>query len=121
MAIIFVLDGSASAREQIAECLRQRNHRVETFCSAAGLEQALRVQMPDLLILEARLPDGNRFQWVRSLKNNACIPVIFVTYCSSVPERIQGFEAGADDYVVKPFLTQELALRTEGILRRYNR
>ncbi|MBN2325339.1 MAG: response regulator transcription factor [Spirochaetes bacterium] len=120
MATIFVLDGNAGSREHIVECLRKRKHRVESFSTISGLKQALLGQAPDILVLEARLPDGDGFQLVRKLKSDNCIPIVFVTYCSSTQERIEGLETGADDYVVKPFLPRELEIRIEGILRRYN-
>jgi len=119
MATIFVLDGNAAARERIAECLEGRNHYVEAFASAAELEQAFGGLKPDLIVLEAQLPDTDGFQWVRTLKEKWHIPVVFVTSRSLPAERIRGFEAGADDYMVKPFSPRELAVRAEAILRRY--
>jgi len=118
---IFVLDANRAARAEIAGCLRRRNHRVEEFGTIAGLEQALERREPDLLILEARLPDGDGFQLVEGLKKRACVPVVFVSCRSSCPERIRGLAAGADDYVGKPFSARELALRAEAILKRYRR
>jgi len=119
VATIFVLDGNAAARERMAQCLQTGNHRVETFASPGELEQAFGVLKPDLIVLEAQLRDTDGFQWVRSIKEKCCVPVIFVTSRSSPAERIRGFEAGADDYVVKPFSPRELAVRAEAILRRY--
>ena len=121
MATIYILDGSLGIREKISESLRQRNHHVEGFDTIAAVEKALGYREPDLMIVEAQLHDGDGFQFVKSLKTHACLPVIFATFRSSCLDRIQGFEVGADDYVVKPFSTQELVLRSEAILRRYHR
>jgi len=119
MATIFVLDGNAAARERMAKCLQTGNHHVETFASPSEFEQAFAGLKPDLIILEAQFPDTDGFQWVRTLKEKWHIPVVFVTSRSSSAERIRGFEAGADDYMVKPFSPRELAVRAEAILRRY--
>jgi len=118
---IFVADASAASRQQVLECLSPRNHLVRTFGTLAALGEALAAEVPDLLMLEVRLPDGDAVEWVRSSRKQACIPVIFVTVCSDASERIRAFEAGADDYVVKPFSPQELAMRAEAIIRAYRR
>jgi len=71
MATIFVLDGSAGAREQIGECLRKGKHHVEAFGSVVELERALAGQTPALIVLEAQLPDGDELNGYGVLKKSA--------------------------------------------------
>ena len=119
MGTIFVADASPGARERTAACLEGRHHRVLGFATLSALQQELLRRQPDLVILEARLPDGDGFQWARRFKEQAPIPIVFVSDCDSPSDRIRGFEAGADDYVMKPFSGRELALRVDAILRGY--
>jgi DNA-binding response OmpR family regulator len=76
---------------------------------SAALETA-----PDLILLDINLPGMNGYDICRHLKENATtreIPVIFLTGCDTGEEKVKGFEAGADDYIVKPFYPEELVAR----------
>lgn len=82
---------------------------------AAGLAAATSL-LPDLILLDIHLPDMNGFDICRQLKAapaTAEIPVIFTTSLDAETERVKGFEAGADDYVVKPFYPRELLARVK--------
>lgn len=74
--------------------------------------------LPDLVILDVMLPNGNGLEICKAVRAQSDIPIILLTGCSSEQERIAGFEAGADDYICKPFSAPELVLRTKAILRR---
>jgi two-component system response regulator BaeR len=74
--------------------------------------------LPDLIILDVMLPNGNGLEICKAVRAQSDIPIILLTGCSSEQERIAGFEAGADAYICKPFSAPELVLRTKAILRR---
>ena len=78
-------------------------------------------EKPDLILLDVNLPDGNGIEACRRFKTDERlrhIPILLITgEASSVDNRIEGLEAGADDYVLKPFGTKEILSRIKGILR----
>ena len=78
----------------------------------------VRQEKPDLAILDVMLPDGNGFSLMKKLRAFTNIPVIFLTAKDEAADKLAGLGLGADDYVVKPFLPQELLLRVHAVLRR---
>ena len=77
-----------------------------------------RQEKPDLAILDVMLPDGDGFSLMKKLRAFTNIPVIFLTAKDEASDKLAGLGLGADDYVVKPFLPQELLLRVHAVLRR---
>ena len=77
-----------------------------------------RQEKPDLAILDVMLPDGDGFSLMKKLRAFTNIPVIFLTAKDEAADKLAGLGLGADDYVVKPFLPQELLLRVHAVLRR---
>ncbi|MDD5210252.1 MAG: response regulator transcription factor [Elusimicrobiales bacterium] len=79
-------------------------------------------ELPDIIILDVNLPDGTGLDLCRRMKENPRIkhiPVILLTGdATSVDNKVQGIENGAEDYVLKPFITDELVARVSGILKR---
>ncbi|MBI4347815.1 MAG: response regulator transcription factor [Elusimicrobia bacterium] len=94
---------------------------VEASTVAEGLAAAARSK-PDLVLLDVNLPDGDGISTCRRLKADPSlkhIPVLILTgEASDVDHRVDGLEAGAEDYVLKPFLPRELVSRVKGILKR---
>ena len=82
-----------------------------------GLSLAMQ-EKPDLAILDVMLPDGDGFSLMKKLRAFTNIPVIFLTAKDEAADKLAGLGLGADDYVVKPFLPQELLLRVHAVLRR---
>jgi DNA-binding response OmpR family regulator len=82
-----------------------------------GVEVAKR-EAPDLAILDVMLPDGDGFALFQQLRTFTDIPVIFLTAKDEPTDKLAGLGLGADDYIVKPFLPQELLLRIYAVLRR---
>ena len=92
---------------------------------AATVAEALRAvtltPLPDLILLDLMLPDGSGVDVCKAVRADpatATIPIVMVTALSAESERIAGFEAGADDYVTKPYSVREVVLRVKAILRR---
>jgi two-component system phosphate regulon response regulator PhoB len=83
----------------------------------------VRDNKPDLILLDWMLPGGSGIEFLRRLKRDDAsknIPVIMLTAKAEEDNKIQGFEAGADDYIAKPFAPRELVARIQAVLRRVN-
>lgn len=91
---------------------------VLTASSAAEAVAKARQARPDLVLLDVMLPDGSGFALLRQLRAFTDAPVIFLTARDGACDRLAGLELGADDYIAKPFLPQELLLRVYAVLRR---
>lgn len=89
--------------------------------TATGQSQALDLldtEKVDLAVLDIMLPDGSGFDILRHIRATSQLPVLFLSAISDIEKQYQGFELGADDYLVKPFRPKELELRLLSILRR---
>lgn len=118
MAKIFVVEDNAGLLEAVVSYLEVDGHTVVSFERLSGVLEATRMAVPDLIILDVMLPDGEGFHLARKIKREQDIPILFLTARSSESDRITGFEIGADDYVVKPFSMRELVLRVRTLLAR---
>ncbi len=118
MARIFVVEDNDGLREAVVSYLELEDHHAVAFSRLAGVEQAAKMQQPDLVILDVMLPDGDGFRFARLFRRHFDIPIIFLTARTSESDRITGLELGADDYVVKPFSMKELMLRVRAVLAR---
>ena len=89
--------------------------------TAKSIEEALAEAdkfPPELAILDVMLSDGSGFELMERLKQKNDYPVLFLTACGEDDDKFHGFDLGADDYIVKPFLPKELVFRVMAILRR---
>ena len=117
---ILVVDDDISIREAL-----ERGFRLEGFpvSSVANGEAALREveeNIPGLIILDVNMPGMNGIQVTRYLRSiNVDIPICVLSAKDEVADRISGLEAGADDYMVKPFAFEELIARVRALLRRH--
>ena len=118
MGIVLVVEDEA----RIAGLLRRTlEHDGHTVIVVSGGRDALRVasiEPIDLVVLDLRLPDLPGEDVARELRRNGPVPILMLTAKASERDRIPGLEAGADDYVTKPFSPREVALRVQAILRR---
>lgn len=93
----------------------------EKILLAASVKEAITVTKeckPDLIILDVMLPDGDGFSFMQQIRTFTNIPIIFLTARDESTDKLSGLGLGADDYISKPFLTQELILRIYAVLRR---
>jgi DNA-binding response OmpR family regulator len=118
MARIFVVEDNAGLSDAIVSYLEVDGHHVVLFDRISGVLESARMAVPDLIILDVMLPDGDGFHLARKIKQQHDIPILFLTARTSESDRITGFEIGADDYVVKPFSMRELVLRVRSIVSR---
>ncbi|MEC4175217.1 response regulator transcription factor [Adlercreutzia sp. R7] len=91
---------------------------VFTAGNAAEAVARFRETAPELIILDVMLPDGDGFSLMRQMRSSSEAPVVFLTAKDEPIDRISGLGLGADDYIVKPFLPQELLLRLYAVARR---
>lgn len=99
--------------------LRQDGHAADWVRDAAAAEHALRVEHFDLAVLDLGLPGRDGLALLRDLRGGGiCLPVLILTARDSVADRVAGLDAGADDYLVKPFDLDELSARVRALARR---
>ncbi len=115
---IFIVEDNELIRDGVKEFFLVNDYEVVTFDSGRGVVEALDVSRPDAIILDIMLPDTNGYMLAKKIREQSDVPIIFLTAKETESDRVTGFEVGADDYVVKPFSTKELFLRTEAILKR---
>lgn len=120
MACILLVEDNAFIREALAGYLQLDEHTVIEFGETRGVMEVIQRGIVDLVILDVMLPDGNGFNLAKSIREISSIPMVFLTAKDSESDRITGFELGADDYIVKPFSSKELALRIQALLKRCN-
>jgi two-component system, OmpR family, response regulator MtrA len=121
MARIVVADDDADIRDLVGFKLRQAGHDVETVEDGAAAVAAAQAVRPDLVILDVMMPGMGGLDATRALRLDpalARVPVILLTARAQESDIEQGFGAGADDYVVKPFSPRELASRVAAVLAR---
>lgn len=98
--------------------LKEEKYEVVSAKSKKEAKRQLGDASFDLVLLDVSLPDGNGFELCREIKEKDLAPVIFLTARDEEKDVVQGFDLGADDYVMKPFRNRELLSRIRNVLRR---
>jgi two-component system, OmpR family, response regulator MprA len=118
-AAILVVDDDAPIRRMLDRTLAAEGYAVETAADGGEALAAVERSTPDLLVLDVAMPGVDGLAVSRRLRaKGLAIPVLLLTARDSVPDRVAGLDAGADDYLVKPFATEELLARVRALLRR---
>ena len=117
---VLIVDDDPSIRMLVSNMLRSNGFG--SIVAADGLEglNKARLELPDLILMDVNMPSMNGIEACRSLKQDpktASIPVIFMTMLSSDSDRMNGFDAGGDDYVIKPVSYKELLARMKYFIR----
>lgn len=119
---LLLIEDDQLIRSSVEISLCGEGYVVEARADATGLGAAVERFRPDLAILDVRLPQGpDGFAAARSLRTASDMPILFLTAADRVEERLAGFAAGGDDYLLKPFSTAELLARILVLLRRSGR
>lgn len=118
MSRVFVIEDNALIRESVAEYFQVNGFDVKEFERGTGVLDTLKVSPPDTIILDIMLPDVSGYILAKQIRTQSSVPIIFLTAREDESDRVMGFEVGGDDYVVKPFSTKELFMRTQAILKR---
>jgi len=118
-ARILVVEDELPMRTALQDCLESEGYRVLTAAEGeTGLARALK-EKPDLILLDIMLPRLDGFALCEELRRvGHTVPVLMLTAKGFVQDRVRGLDAGADDYLVKPFSTDELLARVRALLRR---
>ena len=117
---ILLLEDNADLADAITSRLKSKDFVVDIASNIQAAESALAVGSFDLALFDLSLPDGNSLALLQKLRRQGkTIPVIIITARDQISDRITGLEAGADDYLVKPFDLDEMIARLHTIMRRY--
>ena len=122
--MIFILEDDDSIRKLINYSLKSQAFEVQDFPLPSLFWQTLETQTPDLLLLDIMLPEEDGISILKKLRSNpktSTIPVIMLTAKDSEYDIVTGLDAGADDYVTKPFGMMALVSRIKAVLRRYEK
>jgi DNA-binding response OmpR family regulator len=118
MARVLVIEDDALVRSAIINDLADREHAVRTAGTALDGLRELSHHPPEVIVLDLGLPDLDGRQALRMMRAVTAVPVIVATACDDEPEIVRLLNAGADDYLVKPFSCEHLAARIAAVLRR---
>ncbi|MBA3347312.1 MAG: response regulator transcription factor [Actinobacteria bacterium] len=118
---ILVVDDDAAVRESLRRALQLEGYEVELAADGAEALDRLKLDStePDALVLDVSMPRLDGLEVCRRLRRGgSALPVLMLTARDEVADRVAGLDAGADDYVVKPFALEELLARLRALLRR---
>ncbi|MCC2690191.1 MAG: DNA-binding response regulator, partial [Rhizobiaceae bacterium] len=115
---LLVVDDDTRIRNLLKQYLSENGFRVTVAGSAAEARRQLAGLDFDLLVIDVMMPGENGVDLTRSLRDQKNVPILMLTALSETDSRVAGLEAGADDYLPKPFDPRELILRINNILRR---
>jgi two-component system phosphate regulon response regulator PhoB len=118
---ILVVEDEPAIQELVSFSCASSGYRVRRADSVRGAQEAIRHELPDLLILDWMLPDRPGIELLRELRSaerTRALPIILLTAKGAESDRVAGLDAGADDYVVKPFSPRELVSRVRAVFRR---
>src|SRR5882757_728408 len=122
MQRILIIEDEAPMRTALADLLAAEGYRAFTAADGeSGLQRAL-AEKPDLILLDVMMPKLDGFAVCAELRRvSDAVPVLMLTAKGQIEDRVNGLDAGADDYLVKPFSTEELLARVRALLRRVER
>lgn len=124
MSLIYIVEDDKNIREIESYSLRNSGYSIEEFEAARPFLSRTTDRVPDLVLLDIMLPDGDGVDVLKKLRKNPetkNTPVVMVTAKTSEMDKVKGLDNGADDYITKPFGVMELISRVKAVLRRVNR
>jgi DNA-binding response OmpR family regulator len=119
---VLVVEDEVAIRTTLEVALSGEGYEVRAEADGRALEQVVDAFRPDLAVLDVRLPVGpDGYGMAKTLRQSSNLPLLFLTAADAVEDRLAGFNAGADDYLIKPFSMAEFLARTQALLRRAGR
>ena len=121
---LLVVDDEPNLLRAVAACLKSEGYEVNTARSGREALMQIAGAVPDLLVSDIRMPGMDGYQLARQLRGSprtALVPIVFLTAKDETVDRIEGFRAGVDAYLTKPFEPEELIAVVDGILSRVER
>ncbi len=120
-ATVLVVEDEPQIQELVAVNLEHLGHKVLRAASAEEAEASIRAELPDVVVLDWMLPGESGLAFARRLRSDERtreLPILMLTARAMEQDKLSGLEAGADDYLTKPFSPRELAARIKAVLRR---
>ncbi len=118
MEKILVVDDENDIAELIKDILEDEGYKVDIRNDGNGALEAVKENAYDLILLDIMMPDLSGTEVCASIRSITSVPIIFVTAKTQLTSKLVGFEVGADDYITKPFINEELVARVKAHLRR---
>ncbi len=115
---VLVVEDDEDIAQALQRSLRMEGYEVHTVADGRAALEHERTFAPDLVILDLGLPEIDGIDVARSLRDGDDVPILILTARDALESRVEGLDAGADDYLVKPFERQELLARMRALLRR---
>lgn len=116
---ILIVEDEKKIADSLKQGLTENSFQAEVAYDGVMGWKLFRNQPFDLVILDINLPGMNGYELCKAIRSaNAAIPVVMLTAMSAVDDKIEGFDAGADDYIIKPFDFRELLVRIRALLKR---
>ena len=118
---ILIVEDEASIRDMVAFALRKAGMDAAHAADARAAQMAISERVPDLILLDWMLPGQSGLQLARQWRKDPrtkSVPILMLTARGDEPDKVAGLDAGADDYITKPFSTQEMLARIRAVLRR---
>jgi two-component system response regulator MprA len=117
--LVAIVDDDPAIRSALGRALRMESYDVELFEDGASALKSFQLKAPDALVLDLQLPDLDGLEVCRRIRlAGDATPILMLTARNAVDDRVEGLDAGADDYLVKPFDLAELLARLRALLRR---
>jgi two-component system response regulator MprA len=117
--VILVVDDDAPIRRMLSRTLAAEGYEVEASPDGGDALAAVERSTPDLVVLDVAMQGLDGLSVARRLRDKGLgLPILMLTARDAVPDRVAGLDAGADDYLVKPFAAEELIARVRALLRR---
>lgn len=117
-ADLLVVDDDPDIRRMLVEYLGGHGYAVRAVGDGAAMRAELERGLPDLILLDLRLPGEDGLTLARFLREHCDVAIVMITGSGDVVDRVVGLEIGADDYIAKPFDPRELLARVKSVLRR---
>jgi DNA-binding response OmpR family regulator len=121
MPHVLVADGDSTSLQSLSALLEHARYHVSRASDGRSVMRAVADQTPDLVLLEAFLPDQEGFEICRRIRRTSDVPIVFLSNRARAEDRVQGLRVGADDYLAKPCAPAELLARVGAVLRRAER
>jgi two-component system, OmpR family, response regulator len=116
---VLIVDDSPELLDLVDRALTREGHEVRLAATIAAARRQIAERVPELMVLDLALPDGTGIELCRTLRREqARFPILLLTAHGEVPQRVAGLDAGADDFLAKPFAIAELRARVRALGRR---
>lgn len=119
MARLLICDDEAGLRAVLKRYAVFEGHEALEVCNGMEAVELCRQETFDLIIMDVMMPELDGFSAVKEIRKKSDTPVLMLSARGEEYDKVQGFEAGVDDYVVKPFSSKEIMMRVQAILRRF--